>query len=104
MKKISSFNRDTKYKRCLESLRRHLNYNFFSLDQIWFWAPCKFFGNFQLSRAQSTGTFFVIFPKKFPGRRVYGPKGLALDFTNFLQPRGEAANSEANESFRRVLD
>ena len=46
--------------------------------------------------------FFVIFPKKFPGRRVYDPEGLALDLTNFVQPL--APSNEANESFRRVLD
>ena len=76
----------------------------FSVYQIWFWAPCKFFGTFQLPRAQSTDSSFVIFRKKFAGRRVYGPEGLALDFTNFLQARGDTSNNEASESLRRVLD
>ena len=35
---------------------------------------------------------------------MYGPEGLALDFTNFLQPQGKAPNNKANKSFRRVLD
>ena len=35
---------------------------------------------------------------------MYGPEGLALDFTNILQPRGDTSNNEASESLRRVLE
>ena len=75
-----------------------------SVDQIWLWAPCKFFGTFQLPRAQSTDNSLVIFRKKFPGRTMYGPEGLASDFTKFLQPRGDTSNNEASQSLRRVSD